>query len=108
MNSNQFVFAFNISEITKTQKSGTDVLLDLLSIGTPPAQNSSSTLDILSPTQDNKSSMDLLAKLASPSPSAQASSPVGSSSMMDLLDGFGPSPSMPGLFITLQTLFITV
>ncbi|KAK6139246.1 hypothetical protein DH2020_027001 [Rehmannia glutinosa] len=80
----------------QTQKSGTDVLLDLLSIGTPPAQSSSSMLDMLSSGQDNKSSEGMIDKLASPSaPSAQASSPVASSSMMDLLDGFGPSPSLP-------------
>ncbi|KAI3452761.1 hypothetical protein Pfo_009424 [Paulownia fortunei] len=79
----------------QTQTSSTDVLLDLLSIGTPPAQTSSSTLDILSSSQDNKSSVDVLGELASPSPSAQASSPVGSSSMMDLLDGFGTGPSLP-------------
>ncbi|KAK6139237.1 hypothetical protein DH2020_027022 [Rehmannia glutinosa] len=80
----------------QTQKSGTDVLLDLLSIGTPPAQSSSSMLDMLSSGQDNKSSEGMIDKLASPSaPSAQASSPVTSSSMMDLLDGFGPSPSLP-------------
>ncbi|KAK4485779.1 hypothetical protein RD792_008426, partial [Penstemon davidsonii] len=81
----------------QTQKSGTDVLLDLLSIGTPPAQSSSSTLDMLSPSQDNKSSVDILNTLASPSttPSAQASSPAGISPMMDLLNGFGPSPSGP-------------
>ncbi|KAL3631045.1 hypothetical protein CASFOL_024029 [Castilleja foliolosa] len=95
--------------INQTQKSGTDVLLDLLSIGSPSAQNSSSMLDILSSGQDSKSSGSMLSNLASsfapesildtlasPSaPSAQASSPVGSSSMMDLLDGFGPSPSPP-------------
>ncbi|KAL3819204.1 hypothetical protein ACJIZ3_005109 [Penstemon smallii] len=81
----------------QTQKSGTDVLLDLLSIGTPPAHSSSSTLDMLSPSQDNKSSVDILNTLASPSttPSAQASSPAGISPMMDLLDGFGPSPAGP-------------
>ncbi|KAK6160160.1 hypothetical protein DH2020_003541 [Rehmannia glutinosa] len=82
----------------QTQKSGTDVLLDLLSIGTPPAQSSSSMLDMLSSGQDNKSSEGMIDKLASPSaPSAQASSPVASSSMMDLLDGFGSSPSLPGM-----------
>ncbi|XP_073059288.1 AP-1 complex subunit gamma-2-like [Primulina eburnea] len=75
------------------QKSGTDVLLDLLSIGTPPAQSSSPALDLLSSGQNGKSSVDLLDKLVSPS--AQTSSPLGSSSMMDLLDGFGPNQSVP-------------
>ncbi|KAL6571796.1 hypothetical protein OROHE_002665 [Orobanche hederae] len=79
----------------QTQKSGTDVLLDLLSIGSSPAQSSSSMLDILSSDQDIKSSVSMLDQLASPSaPPAQASSPVASSSMMDLLD-VGPSPLEP-------------
>ncbi|KAL3654098.1 hypothetical protein CASFOL_003779 [Castilleja foliolosa] len=96
--------------INQTQQSGTDALLDLLSIGSPSTQNNSSMLDILSSGQDNKSSesmfnnlaslsapaQSILDTLASPSASsAQASSPVASSSMMDLLDGFGPSPSPP-------------
>lgn len=76
-------------------KSGTDVLLDLLSIGDLPAQDSTSTLDIIPSSQDNQSSGDLLGTLAAPSLSVQASAPVGSSSMMDLLDGFGASPSVP-------------
>ncbi|XP_057810962.1 AP-1 complex subunit gamma-2-like isoform X2 [Salvia miltiorrhiza] len=80
----------------QTNKSGTDMLLDLLSIGAPPAQSSSSTLDILSISQDNQSAGDLSGKLPTPSPSVQASNPAGSSSMMDLLDGFGASPSVPG------------
>ncbi|XP_020551742.1 AP-1 complex subunit gamma-2 isoform X2 [Sesamum indicum] len=80
----------------QTDKRGADVLLDLLSIGAPPAQSSSSMLDMLSSGQDNKSAVGMLDNLASPSaPSAQASSPGASSSMMDLLDGFGPSPSVP-------------
>ncbi|CAA0818295.1 AP-1 complex subunit gamma-2 [Striga hermonthica] len=62
-------------------KSSTDVLLDLLSIGP-------STPDILSTNQENKSPVDHLGLLASPSPPAQASLPV-----MDLLDSFGTSPS---------------
>ncbi|KAL0421337.1 UNVERIFIED_CONTAM: AP-1 complex subunit gamma-2 [Sesamum latifolium] len=80
----------------QTEKRGADVLLDLLSIGAPPAQSSSSMLDMLSSGQDNKSAVGMLDNLASPSaPSAQASSPGASSSMLDLLDGFGPSPSVP-------------
>ncbi|KAK4488848.1 hypothetical protein RD792_004638 [Penstemon davidsonii] len=80
----------------QAQKSGTDVLLDLLSIGTPPAQSSSSTLDMLSPSQGNKKPVDMLNDLASPSaPSAQVFSPAKKSPMMDLLDGFGPSPPAP-------------
>ncbi|KAL8534094.1 hypothetical protein ACS0TY_010203 [Phlomoides rotata] len=80
----------------QTPKSGTDVLLDLLSIGTPTAQSTSPMLDILSSGQDNKRSEGLLDQLAPPSASsAPSSSPIASSSMMDLLDGFGPSPSVP-------------
>ncbi|KAL6567830.1 hypothetical protein OROGR_001498 [Orobanche gracilis] len=79
----------------QTQNSGTDVLLDLLSIGSPPAQRSSSMLDILPSGQDIESSVSMLGQLASPStPPAQASSPVASSLMMDLLD-VGPSPLEP-------------
>ncbi|XP_042756428.1 AP-1 complex subunit gamma-2-like [Lactuca sativa] len=73
----------------QAQKSGTDVLLDLLSIGSPPHQNGSSTPhhdDILSINQDNnknKTSVTPLGSLSSPSP------------MVDLLDGFGPTPPPP-------------
>ncbi|KAF5746623.1 hypothetical protein HS088_TW06G00794 [Tripterygium wilfordii] len=77
-------------------KSGTDVLLDLLSIGLPPpVQNSSSTPDILSSGQDNKSSFATLDGLTSPSHITQATSPAGPAPVMDLLDGFGPNPLVP-------------
>lgn len=77
-------------------KTGTDILLDLLSVGAPTAQSSSSMLDMLSSDQDNKRSEGLLDNSLSPSASsAQSSSTVVSSSMMDLLDGFGPSSSVP-------------
>ncbi|KAL4318328.1 hypothetical protein GQ457_18G021770 [Hibiscus cannabinus] len=75
-------------------KGGTDVLLDLLSIGTsPPAQSSSSASDILSSIQDNTASLANLNGLTSLSPlSANGNSPVSPAPVMDLLDGFGPSP----------------
>ncbi|XP_019176734.1 PREDICTED: AP-1 complex subunit gamma-2-like [Ipomoea nil] len=74
------------------QKSGTDVLLDLLSIGAPPSQNSSPSTELVLINENNKSSVDLLDRLSSPSlPLAQNSS-VGSSPVMDLLDGIS-SPS---------------
>ncbi|KAK1437818.1 hypothetical protein QVD17_03616 [Tagetes erecta] len=77
---------------TQAQKSGTDVLLDLLSIGSPAPENSSSAPDILSLTQDNKTSVSPLDTLSlATGPTLQASS----SGMMDLLDGFGPSPAPP-------------
>lgn len=69
--------------------------MDLLSIGSPPAQTPSSTLDMLSPAQDNKHTIDMLSTLTSPS--AHATPPAVISPMMDLLDGFGPSPSVPGM-----------
>lgn len=87
---------FNTLGIDATQKSGTDVLLDLLSIGTPASQSNSSMLDVLSPVQDNKSSVDMLNGLSSPAPSVQTPSRARSSPMMDLMDGFGPTSSVPG------------
>lgn len=78
------------------QKSGTDVLLDLLSIGTPPSQNSSPSTELVLINENNKSSVDLLDRLSSPSaPLAQNSSLVVSSPVMDLLDGIS-SPSALG------------
>lgn len=74
------------------------MLLDLLSIGDLPAQDNTSKLDIIPSSQDNQSSGDLLGTLATPSVSVQASSPAGSSSMMDLLDGFEASLSVPGMY----------
>lgn len=80
--------------ISQAPKAGTDFLLDLLSIGTtPPVQSSSSTPDILSSGQDSHAAITTLDVLSSPLPSAQTNSSVGSSPMMDLLDGFAPSPS---------------
>ncbi|CAI0627478.1 unnamed protein product [Linum tenue] len=68
----------------QTPKAGTDVLLDLLSIGSTPAQdNNLSTPDILSSGQDNKPIIASLDLLAAPS------------NMMDLLDGLGPAPPKP-------------
>lgn len=78
-------------------KAGTDVLLDLLSIGTTPVQSSST--DILSASQDEKSPVGALDGLSSSSSlPVQATSSDRASSMMDLLDGFGPSPPKTGNF----------
>ncbi|KAH8485018.1 hypothetical protein H0E87_026696 [Populus deltoides] len=83
------------SGIGQIQKAGTDVLLDLLSIGTP-LQSSSPTTDILSSNQNDKSPIATLDALSSPSSlSAQATSSARAAPMMDLLDGFGPSPLKP-------------
>ncbi|KAK9052101.1 hypothetical protein SSX86_028729 [Deinandra increscens subsp. villosa] len=77
------------SGTSQAQKSGNDVLLDLLSIGSPPPQNTSSAPDILSLTEDNKTLVSPLDGLSlATGPSVQASS----TAMIDLLDGFGPSP----------------
>lgn len=84
------------TDTNQVQKKGADVLLDLLSIGTPPAQSNSSIPDILSPSQDNKNAINVLEQLSTPSvPAGGLSTPPGSSSMMDLLDGFAPNPSKP-------------
>ncbi|KAL3339238.1 hypothetical protein AABB24_028064 [Solanum stoloniferum] len=80
-------------DANQAQKSGSDVLLDLLSIGTPPAQSSPSTPQVLSSNTDNRSPLDILDRLSTPSaPSAQVSSTGGNSSMLDLLNGL---PSRP-------------
>lgn len=72
--------------------------MDLLSIGTPPAQTSSFSSDILSTSQDNKTSSGNLHGLSLPStPSAQISSGAGGSPIMDLLDGSGPNPASSGI-----------
>ncbi|XP_021842869.2 AP-1 complex subunit gamma-2 [Spinacia oleracea] len=75
-----------------TQKSGTDALLDLLSIGSPTAMNNSSTPDILSLNLESKSSGGSLDRLSSISSiPAQVSSPSVTSPIVDLLDGLSAS-----------------
>ncbi|XP_027152572.1 AP-1 complex subunit gamma-2-like [Coffea eugenioides] len=81
------------TDTNQAQKRGTDVLLDLLSIGTPPAQSNSSIPEMVSPSDDSKSAINVLEQLSSPSaPAGGVSTPPGSSPMMDLLDGFAPKP----------------
>ncbi|XP_010320597.1 AP-1 complex subunit gamma-2-like isoform X1 [Solanum lycopersicum] len=81
------------SGTNQAQVSGTNVLLDLLSIGTPSANSSPSTIQASPSNVDTKSPMDLLDRLSSPSaPSVQVSTTAGSSPMLDLLNGF-PSSS---------------
>ncbi|CAN4075646.1 unnamed protein product [Withania somnifera] len=77
-------------DTNQAQKSGSDVLLDLLSIETP-AQRSPTTPQVLSSNTDNRSPLDILDRLSTP-PSAQVSSPGGNSSMLHLLDGLPSSP----------------
>ncbi|KAK2354888.1 AP-1 complex subunit gamma-2 [Trifolium repens] len=78
-----------------TSKNSTDVLLDLLSIGSPsapteslPAQSNSSTIDILSPSTSKREPISSLDDLSSVSLSSRASSNAGAASMTDLMDGF--------------------
>ncbi|GLT50298.1 hypothetical protein SLA2020_237910 [Shorea laevis] len=81
------------SGATQSTKAGTDVLLDLLSIGTPPpAQSSSSMSDILSSSHDNKMPLTNLDGLMPHSLSTPAASPATAAPVLDLLDGFAPSP----------------
>ncbi|CAN0925529.1 AP-1 complex subunit gamma-2 [Linum grandiflorum] len=83
-----------LSGTSKAPKAGTDALLDLLSIGSTPAQdNSLSTPDILLSAQDSKPAVASLDVLATPPVTHAASSPA--SNMMDLLDGFAPAPAKP-------------
>lgn len=93
-------FCLPLLGTSQAPKAGTDVLLDLLSIGTPlPVQGSLSTPDILSSGQDNKSPIATLDVLSSPSPFSSQSTSAGAASMLDLLDGFGPSPPNPGKIV---------
>ncbi|KAI4314294.1 hypothetical protein L6164_027217 [Bauhinia variegata] len=76
----------------QTPKSGTDVLLDLLSIGSTPAQSSSSTTDLLSSSNNSKMPVSPLDDLSSLSLSTRATSNTGAAPMMDLMDGLSSSP----------------
>ncbi|XP_038996044.1 AP-1 complex subunit gamma-2-like [Hibiscus syriacus] len=79
-----------LSGTSHPPKAGTDVLLDLLSIGTlVPAETSPSALDISSSGQDNKAPLANSNGLAS-LPLLIADSPASSAGMMDLLDAFDP------------------
>ncbi|XP_010264821.1 PREDICTED: AP-1 complex subunit gamma-2-like [Nelumbo nucifera] len=78
--------------------SGTDMLLDLLSIGTSPVQDSLSTVDILSSSHDSKTSVAPLEGLTSLSYplSKQVFSPTEAASVVDLLNGLTPNFSTLG------------
>lgn len=80
---------------TLAPKASTDLLMDILSIGTPsPAQNSTSSIDLLSTADVNNNPSIALDTLSSPAPSHTATTaPTG---MFDLLDGLSPSPSKEG------------
>ncbi|XP_030468889.2 AP-1 complex subunit gamma-2-like [Syzygium oleosum] len=84
------------SGTSQAAKNDTDVLLGILSIGTPPAQSSSFTPDIFSPSQNQKTPVASLDGLSTLSPvSTRAASPQAASPIIDLLDGLGPSPPVP-------------
>ncbi|CAL9216101.1 unnamed protein product [Arabidopsis halleri] len=77
---------------TLAPKTGTDLLMDILSIGTPsPAQNSTSSVDLLSTADVNSNPSIALDTLSSPAPPHVAT--TSSNGMFDLLDGLSPSPS---------------
>ncbi|KAJ0237356.1 AP-1 complex subunit gamma-1 [Hirschfeldia incana] len=78
---------------TPAPKAGTDLLLDILSIGTPsPAQNSTSSIDLLSTADVNSNSSTALDTLSSSAP-PQIATTAPTGGMFDLLDGLSPSPS---------------
>lgn len=80
------------SGVNHAPKNGTDVLLDLLSIGSP-TQSSQSVSDMLSSSQDNKTPVSPLEGLSSPSSnSIQPTSSAGAAPAIDLLDGFSSNP----------------
>jgi hypothetical protein len=87
-----FHFLSNDSGATQAPKAGTDLLLDILSIGTPsPAQNSTSSIGLLSIADVNNNPSIALDTLSSPAPPHVAT--TSSTGMFDLLDGLSPSPS---------------
>ncbi|CAO2816563.1 unnamed protein product [Amaranthus hypochondriacus] len=78
---------------SQNQKSGTDALLDLLSIGSPPTTNSASTPDILSLSLESKNSGSPQDQLSSVLPlPVQGSSPSGAAPIVDLLDVLSSNP----------------
>ena len=86
----------NVSGATPGPKAGADLLMDILSIGTPsPAQNNTSSVDLLSTPGINKNPSNALDTLSSPAlPHIATTASAGG--MFDLLDGLTPSPSKEG------------
>lgn len=92
----------NVSGATPAPKAGTDLLLDILSIGTPsPAQNSTSAIDLLSTADMNNNSSTALDALSSSAPPHIATT-ASAGGMFDLLDGLSPSPSKEGKEMSLD------
>ncbi|XP_034217878.1 AP-1 complex subunit gamma-2-like isoform X1 [Prunus dulcis] len=79
------------SGVNHAPKNGTDVLLDLLSIGSP-TQSSQSVSDMLSSSQDNKTPVSPLEGLSSPSSNSIQPTSAGAAPTIDLLDGFSSNP----------------
>ncbi|CAN6676082.1 unnamed protein product [Malus baccata var. baccata] len=75
------------SGVNHSPNNGTDVLLDLLSIGSP-TPSSSSLPDMLSSSEGNKTPVSPLGLTFPSSNSTQATSSVGAAPVIDLLDGF--------------------
>jgi len=81
------VSCFPFLGASQNKKAGTDALLDLLSIGSPSAANSSPASDILSLNLENKSSGTAIDGLSSLSSiPTQMSSPSKAAPVVDLLD----------------------
>ncbi|XP_018440730.1 AP-1 complex subunit gamma-1 isoform X2 [Raphanus sativus] len=78
------------SGATPAPKAGTDLLLDILSIGT--AQNSTSSVGLLSTADVNNNPSTGLDTLSSSAP-PQIATTASAGGMFDLLDGLSPSPS---------------
>ncbi|CAN6549007.1 unnamed protein product [Malus baccata var. baccata] len=78
------------SGVNHSPNNGTDVLLDLLSIGSP-TPSSSSLPDMLSSSEGNKTPVSPLGLTFPSSNSTQATSSVGAAPVIDLLDGFAAS-----------------
>ncbi|CAM0942812.1 unnamed protein product [Alopecurus aequalis] len=88
----------NLSSAGVPSSAGTDILMDLLSIGSSPSQNG--LLDLSSPAQEKKpiaEPMDLLGSLSSSASSSGTKSSTVVPQAVDLLDGLSASTSVSGL-----------
>ncbi|KAK4789521.1 hypothetical protein SAY86_016825 [Trapa natans] len=84
------------SNANQAMKTGADALLDLLSIGSSPVQNSSAAVDIFSLSQDKTPPVVALDGLSSHSlPPTRAASQHIAGPILDLLDGFSSNSPAP-------------
>lgn len=96
-----FINFLSFEGASQNQKSGTDALLDLLSIGSPPTTNSASTPDILSLSLESKNSGSPQDQLSSVLPlPVQGSSPSGAAPIVDLLDVLSSNPPTSGMLFS--------